>query len=608
MGGSNATESDKTTSKKKKKADDDEQPEQPPPSVPEGWTRCHAYLRKKHRYCRQLTLQDSIYCGNHQELELEGDTTRATVNKASNSKKRKRIPCPLDQSHSIYEDMVERHLKICPKAKLQRQQEGQPYYQTNINGGGHGTMGKTTNGNSSSNNNNSPQDRLARAQAFARRVLFVHQRLFGSEATNTTSNPNNMEDTLCNLTLSDIESALPLQDLSPGELEAGLAEAIESYHIRSGGPKHLQQQASLLGHLRRISSAKGDGSDDTTTLLLELGAGRGMLGLVAAGAFAASSSETNTNTNTCSSNNNHVDLIMIERAGTRSKADTILRNHTSDLEGRCIKVEDVRDWERIQCDLAHVHMPTVLAAHNEKTAPQANSQGTSSSSASSLPTSSRPADGAAKKKPIIMAIAKHLCGAGTDLALKALYPVRDQIQVCMMATCCHGVCTWEHYVGRDYLVSAMIEKPNYGGSNHHPSLSEFGPEEFEMLRLWSSGTVKDVSCNTSSSPKEGSDIATTATNSGEEEETHHCPDINSEGKVASVSAVVTSLQLKCGVQGLGRACQRLLDYGRKEYVDQVLFAKCDGETSNKNALIELCYYVPSTVTPQNAVLIASRQG
>ena len=26
-----------------------------------------------------------------------------------------------------------------------------------------------------------------------------------------------------------------------------MAEAIESYHIRSGGPKHLQQQASLLG-------------------------------------------------------------------------------------------------------------------------------------------------------------------------------------------------------------------------------------------------------------------------------------------------------------------------------------------------------------------------
>ena len=38
-----------------------------------------------------------------------------------------------------------------------------------------------------------------------------------------------------------------------------------------------------------------------------------MLGLVAAGSFA-----------TCS--NHSVDLIMIERAGTRSKADTILRN------------------------------------------------------------------------------------------------------------------------------------------------------------------------------------------------------------------------------------------------------------------------------------------
>ena len=618
-----------------------------PPPLPTGWVRCHAYLQNKHRYCRQLPSTNSKYCGNHQELDEDhhddGDgtqetgTTTATASVGScdvtstdkshrkkrktgyskggkDTSKRKRIPCPLDQSHSIYEDMVERHLKICPKATQQQQQEQQPYYQKNVNGGGHGSMKGTkiqqkythlTDGNE-----NTPRDTLARAKNFALCVLFVHQKLFQPE-TITKSAKSNVEESLCNLTLNDIESALPFQDLSSGELDAGLAESMESYHIRSGGPKHLRQQASLLGHLRRISSRKKaddiqsiKASDngiseaiDQDTLLLELGAGRGMLGLVTAGSFASSSNSS------LSNKNNNVDLIMIERAGTRSKADTILRNHKSELEGRSLNIEQVRFWQRIQCDLAHVHMPTVVTAHGAKqpSATASNSSFTAHLQADKNNSNSNKIKAAETKKPIIMAIAKHLCGAGTDLALKALYPIRDQIHVCMMATCCHGVCSWEHYVGRDYLGSVLTEDPKHGVSS--PTLSEFGPDEFEMLRLWSSGTVSDVLVS-GKAPILGN---ATRKHQDEEEETHQGPDPNSGGKAMGVSTVAASLQLKCGVQGLGRACQRLLDYGRKEYLRKVLFAKNqDEKAGNNGALVELCYYVKPAVTPQNAVLIASR--
>jgi hypothetical protein len=66
----------------------------------------------------------------------------------------------------------------------------------------------------------------------------------------------------------------------------------------------------------------------------------------------------------------------------------------------------------------------------------------------------------------LVVIAKHLCGAGTDLALKSLEPI-NQVSACVMATCCHGACTWDDYVGRDYLCQTMKSK----AQGDHPSLS-----------------------------------------------------------------------------------------------------------------------------------------
>ena len=142
------------------------------------------------------------------------------------------------------------------------------------------------------------------------------------------------------LTQEEIESALPLHDYSARELELGLAEAMESYHIRSGGPKHLHQQASLVGHLRRLGALppRGTGKDNNNKqeetvaemaatqrpsstkkprtssphTFFEMGAGRGMLGLVAAGVSAVTTQPTH--------------LVLVERSGSRSKADTVLRN------------------------------------------------------------------------------------------------------------------------------------------------------------------------------------------------------------------------------------------------------------------------------------------
>lgn len=49
---------------------------------------------------------------------------------------------------------------------------------------------------------------------------------------------------------------------------------------------------------------------------------------------------------------------------------------------------------------------------------------------------------------------------------------------------------------------------------------------------------------------------------------------------------------------MGRACQRLIDYGRCDYMKEAIF-------QNDQVKVGISHYVKDTVTPQNAMLYAS---
>lgn len=497
------------------KASNSDDKQEEPPKPPDGWDRCQAYITQKRRFCRQRPYGSLIYCGNHQHMSAD--------NNEDDKNKRKRIPCPIDPSHLVYEDMVEKHKHVCPYAKRRRSQEEQAYYQENVNTGGHGSMGETS----------IPTDSSEWAKRVALRVLAVHQQLFGGEKEPAS------------ITLEDLHQAIPLHDLSQPELDAGLLEGVQAYRIKSGGARHLPQLASLIGHLRDIDiiAKQGETSESEDELvLLEMGAGRGMFGLTAAGVASAA--------------NQKVRLTMVERGVSRSKADTVLRNLPKNPESSYLKLEDVK-WSRLVCDLAHVNLPTVMEED-------------------------------LKGKRIVV-IAKHLCGAGTDLALKSIDPIKEDVSACVLATCCHGVCTWKDYVGRDYLTEAM----------ECDKLS-FGSAEFDLLRRWSAGTVSSVEDKTATNHNAQPQHRDPA-----DAEVEHtvCDDFKdsdpSQGNLY-ISAVVQHLGLICGIQGLGRACQRLIDHGRREYLRKVIFAK-------KNGAHKLIYYVPAEVTPQNALLLSHEE-
>ncbi|XP_068808375.1 tRNA:m(4)X modification enzyme TRM13 homolog isoform X2 [Struthio camelus] len=61
--------------------------------------RCAYFVERKKRFCKMVPAPGRRFCGEHGQQEKESD--------------RKRIPCPLDPKHTVYEDQLQKHLKKC---------------------------------------------------------------------------------------------------------------------------------------------------------------------------------------------------------------------------------------------------------------------------------------------------------------------------------------------------------------------------------------------------------------------------------------------------------------------------------------------------------------
>lgn len=479
---------------------------------PTSWTQCHAYMERKVRFCRCEKLAGTDYCGAHQP--------------ESQDQSQQRVPCPHDPSHTVFLSRLHQHIKKCPKLRELRSQKAQRYYCQDCNIGGSGAIEESTD----STAYHSTMD-LEWAQQVALHVIATHQKLFAVP----TDDPRNV-------TLQEIQEAIPMMDLGKDEMEVGLEQAVAALRIKSGGVRHLNQQASFIGHLRRVGALDslhkrhklelptltGQDQQERRTIL-EVGAGRGITGLLVAGVSAAS---------------RPTKLVMVEREAPRGRARPGATK--SDEIPYQMNIASL-ECQRIKCDLAHVKLDHAL--------------------------DDRTSD--------IVVVAKHLCGCGTDLALKSLIPVTKKVSYVIMSTCCHGACNWQDYVGRDFIQKVMTMDDG---------LSSFGAKEFKLLMSWSAGTVKAVDPN---KKKPESNPSST-------EEVEHREALSTAGNISlefGVTKIVESIGLVCGVHGLGRACQRIIDFGRLQFIKKAL-------SFGDNC--ELLYYVPDSITPQNALLIAHR--
>ena len=528
------------------------------------------------------------YCGNHMHL-LDGDDcaypeTQSSISKRyrvdsdngdgkrNKKEKGKRIPCPIDPSHLIFESALQKHIAICPAAKHEQENASQVYYSKDVNRGGFGSLFMGSENGTTSEFKNSHHD-LAIAVLGVFCHLFKPRRDEGESETKVLPieqlkllTEQDMYKYISEIDLSYSEENTPQIADDAIQSSGRLSEAIRRHRIKAGGPRHIHQIASILGHLRECGLLLDRASTNDTPIksmnVVEMGAGRGMLGLVVAGAAASSSPSSK------------VQLHLVDRSGSRAKAETRIRNtakeETNDvaedkkMQSTCLKLDSV-EVTRIKADLAHVHMPTALPFLSPSASTQNKSQ--------------------QRSKTIV--IAKHLCGSGTDLALKSLDNISESIDGCVMATCCHGLCNWSDYTGRDYMLDLFI---GVGG------LPSFGKQDFDVLKRWTSASVLE-------------DRQDVSNDDSDRHHTNDCCDNHEKGNSLTAFTVVQELGLKCGGNGLGRACQRIIDYGRCEYMRRQLFyppVASDDAVQSETYDVKLVHYVSRNVTPQNALLLACR--
>merc|ERR1719410_490294 len=209
-------------------------------------------------------ITSTIYCGQH--LDLLSNSTEITPNeklkevikiddKKCNQDKYikqhrgRRIPCPIDPSHSIYESNLKRHVKICPRAKELKKERNSPFYSFNVNRGGHGTTNEISN--------------QIDIQFFLSNIFQVYFQLFIERSSRKTfSFPNSM------LSWDEIYDSIPLYDLSIQEEEKGLLESIQLNRIKTNGSKNITQLGSIIGNLERTKLFPSSEKRDRIVLFL----------------------------------------------------------------------------------------------------------------------------------------------------------------------------------------------------------------------------------------------------------------------------------------------------------------------------------------------------
>ncbi|XP_078377457.1 tRNA:m(4)X modification enzyme TRM13 homolog isoform X2 [Oculina patagonica] len=180
---------------------------------------CAFFLKRKNRFCRMTVGEGRKYCGEHMVVAGESEAGG-----------RKRITCPLDKKHTVFEDQLEKHLKKCNQTKKTRV----VYFSANINSG-------------IPNYEFSPAEKVSLSSVSQEKVSRLIDKV----------------KQCCKVHVPTI----PEEILSHSVFQEELSEMVDKPAIL----KHLKQQASLIGHMDKLHLL------ELSTIFMEFGAGRGKL-------------------------------------------------------------------------------------------------------------------------------------------------------------------------------------------------------------------------------------------------------------------------------------------------------------------------------------------
>ncbi len=295
--------------------------------------------------------------------------------------------------------------------------------------------------------------------------------------------------------------------------------------------RHVEQDISLVHHMINHNVLS---TLSPPPLVLEYGAGKGLLTrcIHLAAPQAA--------------------FVLIERSANRRKVDRYLADKQVSIT-------------RLRMDIRHIYLPNIPSLVD-------NSIGTyiTSLHENQLPHNKVATDAnithnnTLKPPPNILAVAKHLCGVASDLAIRSLshlsrHTDRVASRALAVATCCHHACVYDDYVGLPFITQCG-----------------FTQKDFVYLKKWSGWAHLD---------------RTAAHRRGSGQQMEVAGDDIDEHKIPAHVARRPDCIAKESMPQLGKKVKRVLDYGRVCYLREVLgmevkyFAYCDEKLSPECMLI-----------------------
>ncbi|KAF9184830.1 tRNA:m(4)X modification enzyme TRM13, partial [Haplosporangium sp. Z 11] len=498
-------------------------------------------LEHKGKYCSLTTKLGNKFCGEHSMHEAAADGPSGTgAGKENDENKegktlRKRIPCPFDPSHTAWADDLKAHLYKCNA----RPKDNPAQYCEDVNL----TLPRPDKSTTSTSET-------------------------ASGAATPTAVTEGKSDVLSILSQEQLESFIKkIQDLHAKyvpEIRTMVLDhpALDERKKTVKNIKHAHQQASLLGHMKRL-----DMLNDPTTCYVEFGAGRGELSNYLKIAVDDHGTAT---------------FVLVDRTPPRNKFDSailgleeiksLVKRHTMDIKD--LVLAEVPELRRdVTATQREPPVKDILSNADQK---NGNS---SEATLDILAKEMEPVE----KKPVV-AVSKHLCGGATDITLKCLTnyqrseqeksPLSSPVKGILIALCCHQLCQHYMYPNQEYLKEIGISA-----------------EEFVYLTRMSSWAVcvnHTKPEKTDGSPATPSDnkIPVANTNSGGDD--HR---VEADKELEELGSHIPALDFQAR-ERLGLQCKRLLDFGRVKYLKENGFDA------------ELVYYVDKDTSLENLALMA----
>ncbi|XP_008062902.1 tRNA:m(4)X modification enzyme TRM13 homolog [Carlito syrichta] len=232
-------------------------------SVPAGG-RCGYFVEKKRRFCRMVAASGKRFCGEHAAAAEEENA-------------RKRILCPLDPKHTVYEDQLAKHLKKCNS----REKPKPDFFIQDINAG-------------------------LKDETELPEILVPLSSLSEEQLENLIKKLRKASEGL-NSTLPDRIMSHP-----------ALHDALNDPKNGDSATKHLKQQASILGNIEKLKLL------GPRRCFVEFGAGKGKLSHWVD--IALKDAE-------------NVHFILVEKGTTRFKVDGKHRKKNSVFERLQIDIQ-----------------------------------------------------------------------------------------------------------------------------------------------------------------------------------------------------------------------------------------------------------------------------